>query len=125
MDHVPDLAGCRILVVEDEYLLAIGIADEIEDHGGIVVGPMTTLDDGIRALEEHKPDAAIVNINLGPDKVYPLADQMRAKDVPFVFASSEDRAAIPDRFNDVPLHSKPISMVNAAAALMRTSRGEN
>jgi|SRR5215217_6712792 len=119
----PDLAGRRILVVEDEYLLAIGIADEIEDHGGVVLGPVTTLADGIKALEEHRPDAAIVNINLGPNKVYDLADLLIEEDVPFVFASSEVRADIPDRFNDIPLHSKPIMMVEAAAALMRTSLG--
>ena len=114
-----DLAGRRILVVEDEAILAMGIMDEIEDHNGVVLGPVTTLEDGIAALRELEPDACIVNINLGPDKVYELADILIDQHVPFVFASSEPRAAIPDRFNDVPLHTKPMKMVEAAAALMR------
>ena len=115
-----DLAGRRILVVEDEVILAMGIAAEIEDHNGVVLGPVATLDAGIAALQEQRPDACIVNINLGADKVYDLADLLIDKDVPFVFASSEPRAAIPDRFNDVPLHSKPLDMIKAAVGLIRT-----
>lgn len=114
-----DLARCRILVVEDEVILAMDIVAEIEDHNGVVLGPVATLDAGIAALQEQKPDACIVNINLGREKVYDLADLLIDEDVPFVFASSEPRAAIPDRFNDVPLHTKPINMVEAAVALMR------
>jgi two-component SAPR family response regulator len=114
-----DLAGRRILVVEDEVILAMEIVAEIEDNNGVVLGPVATLDAGIAALQEQKPDACIVNINLGREKVYDLADRLIDEDVPFVFASSEPRAAIPDRFNDIPLHTKPINMVEAAAALMR------
>ncbi|HEY8576951.1 MAG TPA: response regulator [Devosia sp.] len=115
----PDLAGRRILVVEDEAILAMDIAAEIEDHNGVVLGPVTTLDEGIAALQQQNPDACIVNINLGPNKVYDLADLLIDRDVPFVFASSEPRAAIPERFKEVPLHTKPMKMVEAAAALMR------
>lgn len=114
-----NLAGRRILVVEDEAILAMGIMEEIEDHGGVVLGPVATLEAGKLALQQQKPDACIVNINLGPDKVYELADLLIEQDVPFVFASSESRAAIPERFVSVPLHTKPIKMVEAAAALMR------
>lgn len=117
-----DLARRRILVVEDEPLLAFDIVDQIEEHNGIVPGPVVTLEKGFDALREMKPDAAIVNINLGRQLVYPLADEMLDQGVPFIFASSEERAAIPDRFNDVPLHSKPISMIEAAAALLGFSR---
>ncbi|HTO27139.1 MAG TPA: histidine kinase, partial [Devosia sp.] len=84
-----DLAGRRILVVEDEVILAMDIVAEIEDHNGVVLGPVATLDDGITALQVQRPDACIVNINLGPEKVYDLADLLIDEDVPFVFASSE------------------------------------
>lgn len=120
----PDLARRRILVVEDEAILAMEIVAEIEDHNGVVLGPVMTLDQGILALRDQKPDACIVNINLGPDKVYKLADLLIEEDVPFVFASSEPRAAIPDRFHAVPLHTKPMKMVEAAAALMRNGASQ-
>lgn len=113
-----DLARRRILVVEDEYLLAMGIVDEIEDHNGIVLGPVTTLQQGINALRDMKPDACILNIRLGPDMVYPLADRLVEVGIPFIFASSQLRAHILDRFAAVPLHSKPIDMIMAAAGLM-------
>ena len=114
-----DLAGRRILVLEDEVILAMDIVAEIEEHNGVVLGPVATLDAGIAALQEHKPDACICNINLGSDKVYELADMLIEQDVPFVFASSEPRSNIPDRFDAVPLHSKPLDMIKAAVSLVK------
>jgi two-component SAPR family response regulator len=96
--------------------------DQVEEHNGIVLGPVETLEQGLAALDEEKPDACIVNINLGPDKVYELADLLIEQDVPFVFASSEARADIPDRFNGVPLHTKPLDMIKAAVGLMGTAQ---
>lgn len=115
-----DLNRRRILVVEDEILLAMGICDEIEDHNGVVLGPVTTLEQGLMALRDMQPAACILNIRLGPNMVYELADRLLEQRIPFVFASSEKRADIPDRFNGVPLHAKPIEMVKAAATLMQT-----
>lgn len=113
-----DLARRRILIVEDEPLLAFDILDQVERHNGVVIGPEASLRGGLRALTEHNPDACIVNIRLGPDLVYELADRLLDSGTPFIFASSELRSDIPDRFNGVPLHSKPIDMVKAAAGLI-------
>ena len=118
MDLV-DLEKRRILVVEDEPMLAFDIVDQIGQHNGIVLGPVVSLEQGLAALREMKPDAAIVNIHLGPKLVYELADQLLEQQVPFVFASSELRADIPDRFNGVPLYSKPLEMVKAAYGLIK------
>lgn len=114
-----DLCRRRILVVEDDYLLAMGIIDEIEDHNGIVAGHGMTLAAGIRMLDTELPDACILNIRLGPDMVYTLADKLLERRIPFIFASGETRDSIPDRFANVPLHTKPIEMINAAATLMQ------
>ncbi len=113
-----DLARRRILVVEDDFILAMGIIDEIEDHNGIVQKHVTTLEEGLFELERQQPDACILNIRLGPDMVYPLADRLLELGVPFIFASSEAREHIPDRFAGVPLHSKPIDMIEAASGLL-------
>lgn len=122
-----DLAQRRILVVEDEPLLAFDIIEQIEAHNGVALGPVTTLEAGLKALSEMHPDAAIINIHLGPKLVYELADRLLDQEVPFIFASSELRQDIPDRYNSVPLHAKPIDMVKAAAGLMKhgaTQAGE-
>lgn len=113
-----DLNQRRILVVEDEALLAMGIVDEIEDHNGVVLGPVATLAKGLEALQVLHPDACILNINLGPNLGYELADRLIEHHIPFIFASSVSRANIPDRFRDVPLYGKPIEMIRAAADLM-------
>ena len=117
-----DLGRRRILVVEDDYLLAMGIIDQIEEHNGIVQGHAMTLFEGIRMLRDDRPDASIINIRLGLDMVYPLADELLAEHVPFIFASGEVRADIPDRFNGVPLHAKPLDMIKAAVGLMGTAQ---
>lgn len=113
-----DLNRRRILVVEDEPLLAMGIVDEIADHNGIPIGPVATLAQGIAALRDLAPDACILNIHLGQNLSYELADRLVECGIPFIFASSERRADIPDRFRNVPLHAKPIDMVKAAAGLV-------
>lgn len=113
-----DLGRRRILVVEDDFILAMGIIDEIEDHNGIVQKHVMTLEKGMSELARQRPDACILNIRLGTEMVYPLADRLLELGVPFIFASSEAREHIPDRFAAVPLHSKPIDMIIAAAGLM-------
>lgn len=115
-----DLNRRRILLVDNDHLLATAIIDEIEDHNGIVLAHAVTLVEGIGLLDRERPDACILNIRLGSDMVYPLADRLLAEGIPFIFASSEARADIPDRFAEVHLHSKPIEMVRAAAGLMGT-----
>lgn len=117
-----DLNRRRILVVEDEPLLAMDIIDLIEQNNGIVLSHETTLDRGIAAFEQARPDACILNIRLGREMVYDLADRLLAAGIPFIFASSEPRKHIPARFASVPLHSKPIDMIRAAAGLMSLSR---
>ena len=114
------MTGGAILVVEDDFLLATDIVAQIEDNNGIAVGPAMTLEKGIDVLRTEKPDACILDIRLGPEMVYELADDLLADGIPFVFASGEIRASIPDRFAKVPLHTKPIEMIWAAATLMGT-----
>lgn len=114
-----DLSGRRILVVEDEFLLAMDIIDQVRDHGGIVLGPAATLDEGLTLLRAEKPDACILNIRLGEQMVYPLADELIEGAIPFIFASAEDRSSIPPKYRHVPLHAKPIEMIKAAVSLIR------
>lgn len=113
-----DLDRRRILVVEDEPLLAMDIIDQIEDNNGIVLAHGTTLVAGLAALNGPRPDACILNIRLGRQTVYELADRLLEMGIPFIFASSEPRSEIPERFATVPLHAKPIDMIKAAAGLM-------
>lgn len=118
----PDLAGRRILVVEDEPLLSLDICAQIEDCGGVVVGPAPTLDRGQELFSMRPlPDGGILNIRIGRHMVYPLADYLLAAGVPLIFASSENRAFIPQKYAGVPLLGKPVDMMMAAEQLFPAS----
>lgn len=114
----PDLSGRRILVVEDDFLLSEDICEQIRIHNGEVLGPAATLEHGQTLLHRGPhPDGCILNIRLQNRMVYPLADDLFRMGIPFVFASGEHRDSIPAPYLHVPHFSKPIDMIDAAAAL--------
>lgn len=121
------LAGCRILVVEDEYYLAAEFANELSDAGATVLGPVGTIEDALELIDaEATFDGAVVDINLRGDKVFPVADRLFARDVPFVFVTGYDQSAIPARYQDVPRCEKPIDVKKVAEAIgqERKRRGQ-
>lgn len=110
--------GRRILVVEDEYLIADDMRGALLDAGAEVLGPVPTLDAAASLVAtEPQLDAALLDINLGGTLVFDLADTLAARAVPFVFATGYDDAAIPDRFTDVPRLEKPVKPRNVLTAL--------
>lgn len=99
--------GRNILVVEDEYFLASDLARLLGERGIHVVGPVASLTEAARIAESGGIDCAILDINLRGQTVFPVADRLRAADIPFLFATGYGRAAIPDRFADIPHLEKP------------------
>ena len=116
----PPLLGLRLLLVEDEFLLALGLADVASDLGAEVYGPVASVGDAL-ALIERLPelDAAILDVNLGEDTIYPVADALRARGVPFFFSTAQDPALLPPRFRDVPVCRKPFDAAEFRAALVQ------
>ncbi|KLJ01321.1 response regulator [Luteimonas sp. FCS-9] len=108
----------RVLVAEDEYMLAMHLHDGLCARGFAVVGPVATLDAAL-ALVEREPDldAAILDVNLDGEKSYPLARRLRQTGVPFVFASGYDRDLLPGEFADAAHCLKPIDLAQALALL--------
>ena len=110
------LKGRRLLVVEDEYLIAADLADVLTGQGANVIGPVGSIKDALDMLAtERQIDGAILDINVRGERVYPVADALRARGVPFVFATGYDSWVIPDAFANVPRLEKPVR----AAALAR------
>ena len=113
------LSGMRILLVEDEYILAMDIVREIEGLGGEVLGPARSVDHAFALLHlGPQPHAAILDIRLMDEKVYPVADALRAMNCLFIFASNENPWSIPDAYRDVRHFTKPIDMALAVEALL-------
>jgi CheY-like chemotaxis protein len=112
------IAGRRVLVVEDEYLLATKMMGALAELGVETIGPAGTVK---RALElvEHGGhlDGAVLDIKLRGRMVFPVAEALRARGVPFVFTTGYNEHAIPDRYKDVARCEKPSDPAEVARAL--------
>ncbi len=109
------LAGRRVLVVEDEILVATTIECEVEGAGAQVVGPAYTLDEALAlALDGETIDIAVLDINLGRFKVWPVAEALNHRGIPYVFASANafGANAIPQPFAAAPRFDKPVRMTS-------------
>ena len=114
------LHACRILVVEDEYYLANELALELADAGAEVLGPAPTIELALAVLKkEAAPHCAILDVNLGGEPVFPLADTLIERGVPVVFTTGYDPDSLPDRFANVPKCGKPINVARITAAIGR------
>ena len=87
MDQKAELSGMRILVVEDEPLLAMASADLLADSGCTVAGPVSSVKQGMRLIEHEAIDGAILDINLRGEMVFPLADALAERSIPFVYVT--------------------------------------
>lgn len=102
--------GKRILIVEDEPLIALDIADMVEANGAIVVGPAYTLDDAVMLVDAQAIDGALLDIDLGRTLVWPLAETLHARGIPFTFVSARcDRPDRPAQLAECFCISKPTS----------------
>ena len=117
------LANKRLLLVEDEYLIATDLAWAIEQAGAEVVGPAGSVEDALALVREAggRLDGAVLDVNLRGERVFPVADALAAKGVPFLFATGYDASLIPAHYAKVPRHEKPVDrarLLRQVAALV-------
>ncbi len=86
-EHRPGLAGLRILIVEDELLLAMDYEEMLEREGCIVLGPVGRQARALALLELERPDAAILDLNLAGERSTAVAEALEALEVPFVIVT--------------------------------------
>lgn len=113
-----NLAGRRILVVEDDFFIADDFAALLEAAGARVVGPVATLAEALSLMKTAEQiDGALLDINLQGEMAYALADALRARGVPVVFVTGYSRSAVPERYADIPLLEKPVDPRQVARAM--------
>jgi two-component sensor histidine kinase/DNA-binding response OmpR family regulator len=100
--------GDEILLVEDEPLVAMMLTDMLTELGLRVNGPYAALADAVTAARSSHVKAAILDVNLGGDKIYPVAEILSSRNISFVFVTGYGRDSIDPRFADVLLLQKPI-----------------
>ena len=116
----------RVLLVEDEYLLATRIADEFGQLGVEAVGPAGNVEQALELVEHGGHlDAAVLDIDLRGDAVYPVAAALRARGVPFVFVTGYEQQLIPGEYRNVVRFRKPIDPARVLRTLFAESEREN
>ncbi|MDB5456918.1 MAG: response regulator receiver protein [Caulobacter sp.] len=101
------LAALKVLVVEDEALVSMLVEDMLGDLGCVVVGPAAELDEALRLATTADIDAALLDVNLGGRPIFPVADALRARGVPFAFASGYGEAGLSDDHRGAAVLQKP------------------
>ena len=100
-------APLRVLLVEDEFLLSSLLAQDLRAAGFEIVGPCPSLATALQAAGHENFDAAILDINLRGELVYPAAEKLAERAIPFVFLSGYAMANMPERFRGYPRIAKP------------------
>lgn len=107
----------RVLLVEDEILVGMFMRDLLGEKGFQVTEPCRTLADGLAAANREMFDAAVLDMNLGGESVYPLADMLLTQGVPFVFVTGYTSDVVAERFSATPVLQKPVEAGALVAAL--------
>jgi two-component sensor histidine kinase len=100
--------GNSILLVEDEILVAMMMRDTLTELGFSVIGPFSRLSEAMVAAVHDEIDAGIIDVNLGGEFVYPVADVLVARNIPFVFVTGYGVESIESRFGSMPVIKKPV-----------------
>lgn len=105
------LAGRCVLVVEDDWFLAETICQELAESGAEVLGPAPSVNDALALLDQHGvPDAAVLDVELSDGLSFPVAEALRAEQVPVVFATGRAFHEVQKVYPDVPCVEKPLAL---------------
>ena len=107
----------RILIVDDEPLIAIMVAEWVQDLGHEVAGPCHNAASALAQVEAEPPDAAIVDVKLGSGSGYTVADCLAKKKIPFVFATGHAEGSLLPQFSGTPVLVKPYDFEDVGAAI--------
>lgn len=101
------LKGLRVLVVEDQMLIAAMLEECLVDLNCQVVGPTGTVEAALKLVHANAVDAAVLDVNLGDEMVYPVAEELEARNIPFIFTTGYGDKSLPERWRSKPRLAKP------------------
>jgi CheY-like chemotaxis protein len=112
----------RILVVEDEAMISMLLEDLVLDCGGEIVGPVARFDDALELARKAEFRVAVLDLNLNGTLSYPIAEVIRERGIPVIFATGYGADGLLDRFRDCPTLQKPFSQQDFAEAVAAACR---
>lgn len=115
----PGLQNTRVLVLEDDYYLAMDMEDDLTAAGATVIGPFSDPDFAVQAIVSERPDCALVDLNLGGGISLELPRALARCSVPFAFVTGYDQTDIPQEFARVERAEKPIATNKAVELVIR------
>ena len=114
------LTGRRVLVVEDESLVAMLLETILEDMGCSPVGPVATVDEGLAMVAaETSLDAALLDVNVAGREVFPIAEALKARGVPFIVSTGYGEGGLPDAWRGQATVQKPFTESAIRDALLK------
>ena len=117
MNDNSNLTGLKVLVVEDEMLVSMLVEDMLSDLGCTVVGPAAELEEAMSLAQNAEIDLALLDVNLGGRPIFPVADTLKARGVPFAFASGYGEAGLSEDHRGAAVLQKPFREADLAKAL--------
>ena len=117
------MAGARVLVVEDESLLAETLCDLMQDAGCEMVGPAATVAAALRLIDQAAIDVAILDIQLVREVSFPVAYALRRRGIPLLFLTSSQQRNLPHDLRDAILVEKPFSVPLLVQIVQRLATG--
>lgn len=115
---------CRVLIVEDEALVALDLADQLREHGFEVVAIVGSLKKAMEAARHIECDTAVLDLNLAGQRIDPVADILADRRIPFVFATGYGVKGAPSRHSAVPVVGKPYDVAAVCKAVLACCRSE-
>jgi CheY-like chemotaxis protein len=111
------LEGIRVLVVEDEFLVATLIEDMLTSAGCVVSGPIARVPEALDAVDRGGFDAAVLDVNIAGDRIDPVADALSRRNVPFVFVTGYSTGVLPGEYAARPRLCKPFKIADLLGML--------
>ena len=112
MTKTGPLKGRRVLVVEDQYLLATDVCELLVEAGAEVLGPVPDSYSACRLIDEERPDNAVVDIDLGEGPTYEVASRLAERRVPFLFATGYGAKILKPPHSGTPTLQKPFQIAD-------------
>lgn len=112
------LKGIRVLIVEDEAPIALQLEDMLVESECVVIGPASRVAQALKLIEENDVDAAVLDLNIAGELVYPVANALEALGLPYIFATGYDISNLAEPYRHRPVILKPFSRREVLKAIL-------
>jgi CheY-like chemotaxis protein len=122
---IRELSNRKVLVVEDEMMIAMLIEDMLDEFGCRLVGPATSVQRALELIAKEQVEAAVLDLNLDGQDTYAIADALQQKNIPFIFATGYGSAGVRAEFVTRPILQKPFQAKDLKFALAQALGGSS